>query len=512
MASNVFSRFVPPAQGARSFYDELRNQDDSENVDERNLRERFHHHDVENDMDGGESQMTVDSAANIVGAARTSSAATQSRGRNRDRWQAQEDEGDDDVPASLLVEAHEPERAARPGQMSRPTRGPRTSAVPGPSNARTRAQWEATQVHQRLHDEAPEPLRASKGFLPAPVVSGFNTRSARDKAAWRWVNVTNLDAFVLDVYNYFDGSGLRCIMIDRVLHLVEVTFLVVFTTFLTQCVDHSSISGAKTLEDIIIPHCTRNMSPLWNLLLWFFIFYFIWKLVQFVVDVRRLSHLRDFYVHLLGMPDQDMQTVSWQDVVARIMALRDSHAETATNLGAGARKYIGSQSKKRLDAHDIANRLMRKENFLIAMINKDVLNFSLSLPFLGRCNFYSRTLQWYLNFAIVEFIFDSRGQVHQEFLRSRRRGTLSAKLRQRFVFAGVMATLFAPFMLVYILVFYFFNTFYASISPGPLPGHWRLLTGLAGVSERSVQDQCPAVHAPRRVEVSRIQRASSPLP
>jgi autophagy-related protein 9 len=204
------------------------------------------------------------------------------------------------------------------------------------------------------------------------------------------------------------------------------------------------------------------MSGLWNLGLWIFTFYFIWKSVQFVVDLRRLSHLRDFYVQLLGIPDQDMQTVSWQDVVGRIMALRDTHAETATNLGAGARKYIGSQSKKRLDAHDVANRLMRKENFLIAMINKDILNFNLPIPFVGYRNFYSRTLQWYLNFAIVDFVFDSRGQVNQEFLKPTRRGTLSTKLRQRFVFAGVLNLVFAPFLLAYILVFYFFSTFFVS--------------------------------------------------
>jgi autophagy-related protein 9 len=204
------------------------------------------------------------------------------------------------------------------------------------------------------------------------------------------------------------------------------------------------------------------MSVLWSLGLWMFTFYFIWKIVQFAVDLRRLFHLRDFFVHLLEIPEQDMQTVSWQDIVVRIMALRDAHAETAVNLAAESRRYLGSQSKKRLDAHDIANRLMRQENYFIALINKDVLDFTLPIPFLGKRVFFSRTLEWYLNFVIIDFVFDRGGQVNQEFLKAWRRGSLSAKLRRRFAFAGVLNLILAPFALTYALVLYFFTSFLVS--------------------------------------------------
>lgn len=221
------------------------------------------------------------------------------------------------------------------------------------------------------------------------------------------------------------------------------------------------------------------MSVLWSLGLWIYVFYFIWKVVQFVVDLRRLSHLRDFYVHLLGIPEQDMQTVSWQDVVARVMTLRDTHAETATNLAPNSRRYLGSQSKKKLDAHDIANRLMRKENYFIALINKDILDFSLPVPFIGRRAFFSRTLEWYLNFVIIDFVFDHGTQVNQEFLKAHRRGVLSTKLRQRFVFAGILNLVLAPFVLAYLLVLYFFNSFLVSRPTSSLSGNW--LTKVLGI-------------------------------
>lgn len=123
---------------------------------------------------------------------------------------------------------------------------------------------------------------------------------------------------------------------------------------------------------------------------------------------------------------------------------------------------MGSQSKERLDAHDIANRLMRKENYLIAMINKDVLNLSLPFPFLRGRQLFSKTMEWYLHYGILDMAFNELGQVQQDFLRADRRGILSQKLRQRLVFAGILNLIFAPVVLAYVVIVYFFTYYNVS--------------------------------------------------
>lgn len=207
----------------------------------------------------------------------------------------------------------------------------------------------------------------------------------------------------------------------------------------------------------MVPQCTRNMSGFWSLAIWLYSFFFIWKSVQYFFEIRRLRHVREFFIHLLDIPEQDMQTVSWQDVVARIMALRDQNPKTATNIPWNLRRFIGSQSKERLDAHDIANRLMRKENYLIAMVNKDLLDLSLPFPLLRNRHLFSRTMEWNLQFCILDMAFNELGQVQQDFLRADRRGVLSQKLRQRFFFAGCLNLLFAPVVLAYVVIVYFFT-------------------------------------------------------
>lgn len=204
------------------------------------------------------------------------------------------------------------------------------------------------------------------------------------------------------------------------------------------------------------------MSGFWSLAIWMYSFFFIWKSVQYFLEIRRLNHVRQFFIHLLDIPEQDMQTVSWQDIVARIMSLRDQNPKTATNIPRNLRRFIGSQSKERLDAHDIANRLMRKENYLIAMINKDLLDLSLPLPLLRGRHLFSKTMEWNLQFCILDMAFNELGQVQQDFLRADRRGVLSRKLRQRFFFAGCLNLLFAPVVLAYVVIVYFFTYYNVS--------------------------------------------------
>ncbi|CAK7207344.1 autophagy protein atg9 [Sporothrix eucalyptigena] len=511
-------------------------------LDEQNLNEQFHDYDLEH-ADGlgiDASRATIESTAPgaIAGgpvssaAAAAASAPTSSltaatgkraptgkarrghRNASHSRWGASgDDDGDnDDVPGSLLVEPQgggaEPlppmlkATSLRSNPSERRSRGA-GGAIPGPSTKKSRAQWEATQNQQRLHREdtsnpgggmgsyggAPSPVSgrvaSAVGTQPGHVLlsyftSGDNHNStAYDRAMWRWVNVTNLDNFIRDVYDYYRDSGIRCILLARLLHLVNVAFVVVFLTFLTQCVDYHRIRGSTKMEQILIPQCTKNMSWIWNVGLWLFAFYFIWKTMQFFIfDVRRLLNLRDFFVHLLQIPEHDMQTVSWQDVVVKVMALRDQNPKTASNMTRTQREWIGSQSKERLDAHDIANRLMRRENYLIALFNKDILDLSVPVPFLRNKQLLTRTLEWTLWFGVLDFVFDERGQVNQEFLKSSRRSQLSHMLKSRFLFAGFMNLLLAPFVACYLVVVYFL-TYYNEYQKNPSALGARAYTPLA---------------------------------
>lgn len=213
------------------------------------------------------------------------------------------------------------------------------------------------------------------------------------------------------------------------------------------------------MTEILVPKCTQRWSTSTNVLIWLLALFWIWKLFESLNDLRRLRRLQKFYRYLLNIRNSDIQTVRWQEIVKKLMDLRDLNATTAAPVKEGHRHFMGTQSKQRMDAHDIANRLMRRDNYLIALINKDVLDFTLPIPFLGNKQLFSRTMQWNLSLCILDHVFDSRGQVRSLFLKETHRRVLSDSLTQRFKFAAVMNAICAPFIVIFFVLFYFFRYF-----------------------------------------------------
>lgn len=198
----------------------------------------------------------------------------------------------------------------------------------------------------------------------------------------------------------------------------------VFSSLLGFCVDYSRIHTENSLSKIMVPHCMSRMSGSAIFAQWVISFFCVYKLVTYLLDLRRLLDIYNFYTHLLEIPDSDMQTISWQEVVSRLMDLRDANPNTSDKL---KRRSWTNTSKQRMDAHDIANRLMRRENYLIALFNKDILDLTVPLPFFrNRGPMLTRTLEWNLSQCILDFVFNEQGQFRTLFLKDTHRRALSA--------------------------------------------------------------------------------------
>lgn len=226
MASKAFPD--NPGRSGRSFFSELQNNIESDEqhdagqaVDEENLREDFQDYDLENGIDGGRSRMTLDSAPGTTGGIYSGTHRSGIHGRNRNRWQRQDDEEEEnDVPESLLMEPNDGDDVGDlgPGLAQQP-RHAEQPVLSSHRSHKARGRWDASRSMRKPHRD-PRPPPASRSAPAHPIAPRATTGSARDKAAWRWVNVSNLDQFMLDVYNYYDGCGIWCILTDRGLHLL----------------------------------------------------------------------------------------------------------------------------------------------------------------------------------------------------------------------------------------------------------------------------------------------------
>lgn len=224
----MFSKLIRTGPG-RSLYDELGERDGNPDVesragllDEENLNHQFHDYDLEH----AEGLGVEDSRLSLGGPTRRPGRHEQgARGTHKEDnpgWFTHDDDGDNDVPASLLVEPHEVAAAADAGKRRRTSEHYHPGAIPGPSsrnNNHHHHQWEVAQEQQRLHmndDFLPHRDHGTGNAFLAGVIPG----NAKKKAEWRWANVSNLDNFIRDVYDYYHGYGIWAILLERFLHLL----------------------------------------------------------------------------------------------------------------------------------------------------------------------------------------------------------------------------------------------------------------------------------------------------
>lgn len=227
MASNVFSRFLPANTGSPSIYETLRQQDEFSDqsdveeraamaIDEENLGERFQDYEL-NDQSVGvvASQNKVSPKAGNNAAARSLKGNPLQQQQPRSSSSIPDvDDADDEVPQSLLIEDNDSPVSPLRVQQPKPVPSP----APGPASRATRAKWRATQEQQRLHTE--RPTRHSQHPQPGRSLPGLAIADPRERAMWRWANVEDLDNFLRDVYEYFLGNGIWCILLSRLLNLL----------------------------------------------------------------------------------------------------------------------------------------------------------------------------------------------------------------------------------------------------------------------------------------------------
>ena len=228
MASAILSRLLPPGTEEPSIYETLRENEEKSDqsdieeragmaLDEENLGEGFQDYELNDALAGGlASQATLSrvEGSNRTGSGQSAPALAKPRqGRHSIRNPMLEDVNDD-VPQSLLVEGGDD--AVAEAREGGPSKLP--PPVPGPTTPDTHAKWLRTQAKQRIHPDLDSRSPQSR-YVPRKTRASA-TAHPREQAMWRWANVENLDNFLKDVYDYFLGNGIKCILLSRVLNLL----------------------------------------------------------------------------------------------------------------------------------------------------------------------------------------------------------------------------------------------------------------------------------------------------
>ena len=234
-----------------------------------------------------------------------------------------------------------------------------------------------------LEAEAEAPVYGELSLLDGETFNFLETdggHASENDLAWR-STVSDLDLFFSNVYGYYAERGLPAIVAARVTNLVSVGFTVLLSTTLFAFLDWSALLECKSESTCEPLHHYLDWGPLgwlvgappeettsawWSATIAVYFAtcsaFWLWNFVSLFPTLRTALEMSRFFRQKLRIDNRQLQTVSWDVVVQRLASLQRT---------AGNRIQL---NKLELTAHDVATRIMRKENFLIAMIDHDVLH------------------------------------------------------------------------------------------------------------------------------------------
>lgn len=142
-------------------------------------------------------------------------------------------DSDDEVPQSFKVEAAAPHPALAPTfvESTKRQESARGHALYSTSARSVPRSKPATEKTASPISAPPKPsdLNADENYRISTPSQDFNLprpRSAMrglddyEKALWNWVNVYNLDAYLQEIYAYYEGKGIYSIVLYRGLNLL----------------------------------------------------------------------------------------------------------------------------------------------------------------------------------------------------------------------------------------------------------------------------------------------------
>lgn len=265
-----------------------------------------------------------------------------------------------------------------------------------------------------------------------------------------WRHVENLDVFYRSMYRLYASKGMEAIALSEACAVISLGFTIAFSVYLVAFLDWSALmdctdepSCAEVNDSLSINPFHRSPS-LFSLILaiYFILSTGLWVFRCFTAyqTVSDALEMEEFYRVQLGVRGRDLAGgMQWHQVVERFIALHE----------AGTCRVA---VKDKLSVQDIVLRIMRKDNYLIALINQNLLDLYAPWwlePFFSDSLYLTKSMEWSLSFCITEHMFTEHFELSEQFAGD------PAGLKYRLQVVGLAHFLLLPFMLLFMTIHFF---------------------------------------------------------
>eukprot|EP00127_Corallochytrium_limacisporum_P004495 Clim_evm22s165 gene=Clim_evmTU22s165 len=265
-----------------------------------------------------------------------------------------------------------------------------------------------------------------------------------------------LDGLLTNVYNFYKERGFLSIILNRLLNLLTMGFVVVLTIVLTSCIDYSIMFDEHDFSrafrfrpfgsSVILGMVAVICSVFWIMQVFQLLFY----------QVSEVRQMADFFDMVLQIDAATLPNLKWHEVCQRLDdSLRSGKliVKRTSNLSGQQRRGI-----KSLSPMTIVNRIMRQDNFMVALFNRELLNFRFRLLNMESKPLLPYWLEWNIRKCVFDYVFVQADTVRPEVMKADRNNSAAAQLSRRMMVFGILNLLLAPVLMPLMLVYYFLRS------------------------------------------------------
>lgn len=254
----------------------------------------------------------------------------------------------------------------------------------------------------------------------------------------------DLDSFLINIYYYYRHQGFQNIVISHVTNVLTI-FFTLFISCLLFFINQDAIKNCK-LDDFSCDESlfifnfenTKYINKIMFICyIIIFALYITWSSISAVINIREMYKIKQFYENQIDVNDEELFMISWIEILKKLESIQKNF------------QFIYKrQIYQYHDSLDMVKRIQRKNNFMVWIIENNVLDLPTNNIFLTNL-YFNKILEWNIRLAIVN---ELNSKIERNCIIYHHK-----RLQKTLLYLGILNLIIAPFTFVYIFIYFFLN-------------------------------------------------------
>lgn len=279
--------------------------------------------------------------------------------------------------------------------------------------------------------------------------------AASEGGKLHWNHIGDLDTFFRRVYKFHQKGGYICILLERFLYLIFTVAIYTGLVYIMHCIEFNFDEPSSPLYNKTDIHIQDLFLPLsesvkdFGFWTWSIVFVGIVNIMYKCYDMWHTAFsyydTKQFVSSALKVDKDEIKNITWHEMQCRLREVQHEQQMCV--------------HKSDLTELDISHRLLRHNNYMVAMVNKNILPLKHNMKFLGEWAYLSSGLQYNIQLLLfgssLSSPFDETGKLKEEYKMFSKRNEAAVKLRKYILYLGIINALLSPFIFLYQCLFFF---------------------------------------------------------